>query len=110
MKASELRIGNLINNGISDVEISAKHILGINNRDYETVRPILITNEWLVKFGFEKKNIINENHYKINSDLTYIIDYNFLTFRGYILKDHIKHVHQLQNLYFALTGEELEIK
>ena len=24
--------------------------------------------------------------------------------------DHIKHMHQLQNLYFSLTGEELTIK
>jgi len=29
---------------------------------------------------------------------------------AYNIAHYIKHVHQLQNLYFALTGEELEIK
>ena len=53
MKASELRIGNYVNNGISDVQIRAKHILGIENKTYKIVKPIPINDEWLVKFGFE---------------------------------------------------------
>jgi hypothetical protein len=37
-----------------------------------------------------------------NDGIFYLIRYGFI--------NHIKHVHQLQNLYFALTGEELTIK
>lgn len=80
---------------------------------------IPLTEEWLVKFGFveNKDNLYGKNWLsptygygkkirilpcvnKINYLWQYS-DYNSIT---------IKYVHQLQNLYFELTGEELTIK
>lgn len=80
--------------------------------------PIPITEDWLVKFGFEK---ISENSagkrygYVINdifsSDLTFIF-WKTTNQAGKFFRHglEIKYVHQLQNLYFALTQTELELK
>jgi hypothetical protein len=79
--------------------------------DVEEIQPIPLTEEWLLKFGFEKEkpdylwwrlngvtiNVFNGEAYKLNTG-------------GYTFYRHFKHVHQLQNLYFALTGEELTLK
>ena len=77
----------------------------------EVIKPRLqipLTEEWLKRFG-AKENIL------------YIIDNMWLQFEDgewSVCNDSdelydipsIKHVHQLQNLYFALTGEELKLK
>ena len=76
--------------------------------------PIPLTEEWLLKFGFEKSGgglyLTYETFemYYINGVLglsARVSDPN----EGYI-DTKIKYVHQLQNLHFALTGEELTIK
>ena len=73
---------------------------------------IPLTEEWLVKFGFkeiclamnsrwfelENIKIYNHREYDDNEDLIYF-DNTF-----------IQCVHDLQNLYFALTREELTLK
>ena len=74
-------------------------------------KPIPLTEEWLVKFGFkiEGKTWGNTNYSKDFSGI-------WLQDRGELYKCtisngnkhiEIRYVHQLQNLYFALTGEEL---
>jgi len=113
MKASELRIGNLVDdNGLVET-VTSDHL--INDEYYDGLKgclPIPLTNEWLIKFGFEKIR----RSYCLNRSLRYrVIKTNGVyTFRiEYIDSKHlarIDYVHQLQNLYFALTGNELEIK
>ena len=66
--------------------------------------PIPLTEEWLIKFGFIKV----WNNYRLKP-LGYLIDNRLITVGSNYLR-HIKYVHQLQNLYFALTGEELQLK
>jgi hypothetical protein len=117
MKATELRIGNkvLYKNGIIDVIIISgisysfgKYDVTINpNRkwimvDIKTISPIPLTEEWLLKFGFE--SLLSGAGYVKNRTE---IGYNHNGF--YIITSGLKieYVHQLQNLYFALTGEEL---
>ena len=63
MKAKELRIGNLINDEMIVVGV-AKGTVWIKPKDYKTykttslryaqIKPIPLTEEWLLKFGFEK--------------------------------------------------------
>jgi hypothetical protein len=82
--------------------------------------PIPLTEEWLVKFGFIKgedsysfRGFFLENRNtdpflpqlkreKLKDSFGVWRNNNFLT--------NIKHVHQLENLYFALTNQELTIK
>lgn len=80
-------------------------------------KPIPLTEEWLLKFGFDKYKYGHHSYRK----KSFIIEEGLLKnspydFRKRISKDtslgltYIKHVHQLQNLYFALTGEELTLQ
>ena len=72
------------------------------------IEPIPLTEEWLLKFGFEK-NKNSDLYFRLNN-YEYFIE-NGIIDNGYSRMNEIsvKYVHQLQNLYFALTGKELEI-
>lgn len=107
MKASEFRLGNFIlkNGQVLKVNIARlKEIMedGLNKKEYE---PIPLTEEWLLKFGFYHYSgaIYSKNHY-------YLVLEGFNFMYGQTVLTKIKYVHQLQNLYFALTGEELQVK
>ena len=134
MKASELRIGNLIFDyagrqiTIKKIDFPSEiliYFIGCeeNHSEYNLndIKPIRLTEEWLMKFGFKKKKYPNPRVW------SYMYDFGFLSLRyhyfglknnrNYLISatecrwdNDIKYVHQLQNLYFALTGEELTIK
>jgi hypothetical protein len=129
MKAQELRITNLIHfvKENKDAEIG-HHNLGIflaypSSNEYE---PIPITKDWLLNFGFKrdkKRNDFFDRALYFNEEVAtfrvMLVDNGFWfivekplgdgTRKGFNLGTY-KYVHQLQNLYFALTGEELTIK
>jgi hypothetical protein len=129
MKASELRIGNLVDLGnriakISEIYHKACTVLDLEEtqdtiEDYERTKPIPLTEEWLLNFdmeltdGFSNSRKLYLNNYENDiSKITYSPKEGLLRLsngdpKGTILIPHIKYVHQLQNLYFALTGEEL---
>lgn len=84
------------------------------------LRPIPLTEEWLIRFGFEreegrwtwKKNIYNEET-TLPTSLQLWSGNDFISVcrSGIGAMDcPCEYVHQLQNLYFALTGKELELK
>lgn len=138
MKASELRYGNYvtIDNKKHWPERSGKTliVLGLSERNEELfpnsefvvqlglgldsfgqfeefIKPITLTEEWLLKFGFDKVSDIQVECFFIQGELK---DFTLHIFDGlyvWIAYDlDVKYVHQLQNLYFALTGEELTLK
>jgi len=111
MKASELRIGNWLYSGITkeDFIIDGYDILNIDEGDDEgKTKPIKLTEEWLVKFGFEpdkdNADFLNKEELTLAHHPKGFIGWH----KGHALGIVIKHVHSLQNLYFALTGEELK--
>ena len=114
MKSSELRIGNYVYFHGDVEEINMVDGYGIIGREeqpscpIEEFEPIPLTEEWLLKFGFEK----NDNNQFIlmegSVDILFNKDLNGWTCDGINFSINMtEHVHQLQNLYFALTGEEL---
>lgn len=126
MKAQELRIGNLVkyDNRIFEIDSIAKVFptlntdeFGIGVVDYNNIEPILLTEEWLFRFGFDKTYELRKNIYCLKEYKAIIYFYKNsridLKIGGYEFKDkdrkqkRYEYVHQLQNLYFALTGEEL---
>lgn len=132
MKATELRIGNWVchNGNWCHRNLSTPtnfqwaeydwYAVGQCCMDLEDISPIPLTKEWLLKFGFKRPSP-NSPMWEINKAGEGMVKINYLYFTEY---DHVTHkvyqttcslvcfryVHQLQNLYFALTGEELEIK
>jgi hypothetical protein len=119
MNAKELRIGNYINNeqrtevidGIDLYRVQC-HLLSDKTREtlYEVplklIKPIPLTEEWLLKFGF-LSNPYKDRYEKgdIDIECNKTRGKTELWLSGF---PYIKHIHQLQNLYFALTNEELK--
>jgi hypothetical protein len=125
MTAAELRINNWYKN--MSIDNPFNQIKYGHEIDYVAVycEPIPLTEEWLLKFGFEKGN---HNWFRLYFDydnladsdcFTYNINSKMLCLESFydgekkgsiqLLSLGEKHVHQLQNLYFALTNEELKI-
>lgn len=110
MEAKELRIGNYLYYKDKPTAIEVHEIETIEERQDHSYKPIPLTEEWLLKFGFEHKRTEKaDNYYLDHFRITftdkkniYIVYANSLSF-----KYNKYYVHQLQNLYFALTGEEL---
>lgn len=132
IQANELRIGNWVNyhnfnNDGNPRYFKARDIyfedgkIGLTDGRIqlpctylEYIKPIPLTEEILLKCGFEgsKETIFTRN------------DIGSIYFRKpylesslYLIKavsgdkmTSVTHLHQLQNLYFALTGKELEVK
>lgn len=135
MDVKELRIGNLVKDdeciivavealsgdnalvngyGENEVLFSKK---GYPNVLFESeIHPIELTEELLLKCGF--KEVKNKINIFVNGRLKYWIGNNgglaYLknedSDESYFIPNHgIKYIHQLQNLYFNLTGEELDV-
>lgn len=136
MKASELRIGNLLefSNGIQPTKIVtvgrrffSSASIEKEDDDFEITpyyRGIKISHEWLIKFGFtniDKTNIYVKSMHKIGAEklksLAVYIDENNYTiaivdyYTGVEKTDllHLDYefVHQLQNVFYMLSGVEL---
>ena len=119
MKANELRIGNLVEYKITDdldERIEWWEVSEIDSEDLKIIdddddyRPIPLTEEWLKKLGFELKYgcfllSTNRGTILIEEDLAQIS--SVISHDGFMAP--CKYVHQLQNLYFALTGSELTV-
>jgi hypothetical protein len=117
MKAQELRIGNWYNQFGNYHQVNWETIKELANAPEGQMwfKPIELTEEILLKCEGYFKN-------EFGVGVMYEPDYGNAF---YLMKDgsiqdchydtpisnyrHIKHLHQLQNLYFALTGEELKI-
>lgn len=120
MNPNELRIGNLIHVdnhiakvvSISEMGIATKIVERASQSTNSGSRsPIPLTEEWLIRFGFK----LDKDVYLLGLDNVLVIefleDYAQLATidSGLCTGLDIEHVHQLQNLYFALTGEELKL-
>ena len=113
MEAKDLRIGNWFEGDNGDkiyYRITAKQILDFYDDPLDDYyKPIPLTEDWLLDFGFIIQMFgIPPRFY--NGKLKITKDY-----RGFWVQPCynfvlIKYVHQLQNLYFELTGEELTLK
>lgn len=152
MNPRELRLGNLLNyHGVNVI------VVGINrheasfgyfqdsvgfDRTYDGddfPKPIPLTEELLLRFGFEDSNELDRRLYKFNNidwclcgqtpfsryfrvyqildkeeqgrkDIRGRVFGSFKIYAGQHWVLSVRYVHELQNIYFALTGEELTLK
>lgn len=100
---------------IGVAEYVDKHHIATNGRWLNHFEPIPLTLEVLVNCGFKKFNL-SSGHYcqfDFNNKEAFLFDnslsYGIMGVANYewSAADHIKHLHQLQNLFYALTSEEL---
>ena len=110
ISANELRVGNWVQVYLQPQisEWIESQLINVNPEKVKNYKPIPITEEILLKCGFERHITIDIyptfvlKMINVNDGIVYVCNLGFL--------NHIKHLHQLQNLYFALTNEELKIE
>ena len=121
LKVGDLRIGNVLFYGDRIAKVSSvyrthfvceepKTRLVFGNSIQNNFQPIPLTEEWLVKFGFKKDtgDIYHYNFFKA----CFTAD-NPMWFgqsgccQDETIKENIKYVHELQNIYYAITNQEL---
>jgi len=121
MNKEELRIGNLVYD--TKGEVNTVCVDTFVKFNYQ-IKPIELNEDWLEKFGLIKKYLENpfeEGGFDLKEDGSkwyYWVDkgvFNLeiqangeIWFEIYSHYKHIKYVHELQNLYFCLTGNELQ--
>ena len=114
IKANELRIGNLVHRKRTGRNTRVNNLSAgqINGTNVEYFDSIELTYEILLQFGF-KDGIIKNDKYKFSCiycdgwNIEYIEHLNYGI--GKMVQFNLYYLHQLQNLYFALTGTELTI-
>ena len=143
MKVEELRIGNLVfvndqvcNPELEGVTMIVKEIYKdrlvcdymlvvsdiINRKTHNVsigdIKPIPLTEEVLLKCGFEIKPDSSLPTFVYSGRLDLQVEFMLgeYSFRIEVENRHttfvrvIKYLHELQNLYFSITGEELEVE
>jgi len=125
LKPSDFRIGNRVNKGI----INAIHKNSIQVKDkfgnlFYAFEPIPLTSEILLACGFVKCEGKFGEYFKcskLDGFRIWLTEHNNYSWWSIGRKDYendetififkdCKYLHQLQNLYFALTNQELEFK
>ena len=126
--ARELRIGNYIFWNIPQKKGVPHRIIGIlerslhtvpisipDSRDVEEYEPIPLTPELLEKCGVDtasNETVFKEKYLTAkNRGIHFFFRNNILEYSTVhsCNKTHIKYLHQLQNLFYCLTGKELEV-
>jgi hypothetical protein len=120
IKANELRIGNYAYREGIIVTVDGRSIMDAE-AGLVAYQAISLTEEWLVRFGFnenyssgvKKKYFHHSLLYNGGNALAYVIyskepEKNGILFWGNAVP-LCYNVHQLQNLFHALTGQELTI-
>jgi hypothetical protein len=106
IKANELRLGNyIILKGVLTF-VTAQDFARYYGKfsGFSEFEPIELTFDWLLKFGFKQDSDLK------NSFCRFGIWFNKNNMEATYLSQKlikIKYVHQLQNLFFSLVGEEL---
>jgi hypothetical protein len=120
MKATELRVGNYIQDCFDvkkrevrqlDLEDFSAMLNYRNSNHPNTYIAVKINNEWIKSFGFENSKNQDKFFTKDNTIGISTADDKFRFIQGnfvcQIVLREFEYVHELQNLYYAITGVEL---
>ena len=114
IEAHDLRIGNYVSTTDTLIpihKIKAGDLVSITNGHFKRldlqINPIPLTQEWLIKFGFEFLRRQGGTQGVFSNGLIDLILSN--SGNIYYKIKILPYVHKLQNLYYALKDEELTI-
>lgn len=133
IKPNELRIGNLLDWHCDNLCAGEGYVAEINEQgfrfvgnngchphgdEYDEIKPIPLTPEWLDHLDIKYSDGLGYSYPFAENFNLYLTKRVFKSVECTIMQysegderlAHIEYVHQFQNLYFALTGKELEIK
>ena len=124
IQSNELRIGNyvlcegrlerlaMIDNKTSAVDVESTDVAQKGGIAFSNIQPISLTDDILRQCGF-----IYHDYFKfwqlvsgkdaLRSEMDIDRDYNFIDFMRRPLVKKVTSLHQLQNIYFMLKGQEL---
>lgn len=128
--AQELRIGNWVhhlptwsyrNESQTEFDFQFEEndwwAIGECSLNLESITPIPLTEEWLLKFGFVDDADgfftlqVGRKCFRISSKEGYhVVFQHDIGLRWAPLHEGLEYVYQLQNLYHALTGKELQLQ
>ena len=115
LQPQDLRLGITLYDSLrnKEIKLELKHFkeLSISEKMFfERYKAIKLTKEKLLRFGFimsdDEKYLMDEYIASFKADYPLWIGKEGCC-QGETIKDNIKYVHELQNLYFSITGEEL---
>ena len=125
MNTTEFRIGNLLQDAVSKTPLKVVCLTETGIETYVIDRskfplpngwkaePIPLTEEWMLKLGFEKydeKTYTDNTGFILNKNENGTFEISIENTFADMLYAQTPYVHTFQNLYFALTGEELRIQ
>jgi len=129
MKANELRIGNIVFEPLNEDKKAFKVFELYHEKDYDKINyfnalsfePVLLTEEWMNRTAFKKDGDNKywfpwETHYLELLNITDIWYPSVVQIPEFSHQDEqrvylnsIQYVHEFQNLFFALSGRELQL-
>lgn len=129
IKQNELRLGNWAKwpneKEPNEVQWEMGHWLGVSEGNYQMPEPIPLTEDWLLRAGFEKSETYDFGC-SLKVPLYKKFDFSIMLSEKkyyYTIKvwdggcgqenepiKEIEFLHQLQNLFYCLSGEELTFK
>ncbi|EPL7679775.1 hypothetical protein RG089_002815 [Elizabethkingia anophelis] len=114
MNSKDLRIGNYLHdrngNLCKVIELREDGIYAPAIGKATTVlpnKPIELTEEWLLKFGFILKSDVDGEYYDKNGVRVLILRSDAIHFFFGNPNTKEKYVHELQNFHFVSTGEDI---
>ena len=102
---TELRIGNWVKTNEGEIQIQNGWEIDEGNETH----PIPLTEEWLERFNVEW------SYWRVTYKKTidaYEVERKYTSMYGeeWVFMSNVRYIHEFQNIYHALTGEELTIK
>lgn len=123
MEANELRIGNLVYHNDKIIEITSLHPKNDAVNDeipFHAIYGIKITEILLLKLGFEFRNTDKQYGLYLQVSKNRVLywyhskkislEFDSEDYDNTLFDFDCNFIHQLQNIYFALTGKELIYK
>ena len=116
IKSSELRVGSWVNYLGTEIQLDKHDLSDLFNDNidmYEKdLEPIELTEEILLKCGFEKKDHLFKLYLLNSISIGYNSECNLWYFDIYMNTSRVELqcLHELQNIYNSITSKELEIE
>jgi len=113
MKAQELRLGNTLQYGDSEIIVDANIIRDFGLYISTGLKSIPLTEEWLVRFGFDSEGFKQYDFLNWGLFVKKGMGNGYTASHGFFVQrfelTEVKYVHELQNLFYALSHEELTL-